>query len=242
MAFLTVTQIAERAAQLFTDQATANGYPTGVKLDSAAAALHVPYAMSKLSFYRAISSYVELTGDGEAYDFTLAGWVETNRPTRVEYPTTAGEQANLTVDTWSVQQSPSGGSLIWILRLVQLIPDGETFYLYYTAHHSGTTTTTVEDTPQLKEAVSRFCAAELCREWIRDRGQKEQAGIPTGAEIIDLTQAPQLLKDMADELDRSALEVLGVVSDDAAQAGGGGTEPAPGLSIQYVTQEWPDGL
>lgn len=242
MAFLTVTEIATRAAEVFTDQSTASGAPTGVKLDATAAAKHVPYALVKLSHYRPVSTYVEITGDGETYDHTLTGWLETNRATRVDYPVTTGDETTLAIDKWSVQQKPVSGSLAWILRLTTVIPDTEDLWLYYTAQHSGTTTTTVENTDQLREAVSRFTAAELCREWVRDRGQKEQAGSPMGAEIIDLTQAPLLLKDMADELDRSALEVLGVVTDDAAQTSGGGSEPAPGLAIATVTPVWPDGL
>lgn len=221
---LSIADIRDKSKELVTDLSD----KLGADADHEAC---VPAAYIKLSQYKPQLLYVDVTGDGETYRHELSSWKDDSIIIRVEYPI---DEEDLNDASWIESRNANGKTII----LSELIPDSEDFRVWYSAWHTDDDTdTTVPD--QYLEMVGRFCAAIMLRRMGTNQLQSRRAGVAVGPELVDFTPVQQSMKDYANMLDREALELLGVVQDDAISGSqGGGSDDSTEVALSYVSPSW----
>jgi len=215
---LDVSTIASRAMELAPDLSQS--------LQQSDYEADVPAAVAALSRYEPQELYLDVTGDGTER-VQLTGWDRRARAFRLEYPI---DEDEIPASGWAVVRSGAG----WSLVLSSALAAGEQARLWYRLPHAVDTaaaTTTVPD--DLLEPVALFCAAVALRRLAARYLQSRRSETLSGVELVDLRSQAQEARDLAKELDRQALELLGVVGDDA-----GGQDDGGDVAVYHVSPPW----
>lgn len=219
---LTVSTIAARAMVLAPDLSS-----TLLAVDYQA---EVSAAVLRLSRHEPQELYVDITGDGSSTTHDLTGWLRTHQAFRAEYPI---DDTDLELASWAVVRKGAG----WALSVSEVVPSGDDLRLWYRANHtSNGTTTTVDDT--LLEPVARFCAALVLRRFAARFLHSRRSETLGGSELVDLRTGVKEAMDLAKLLDREALELLGIVEDDAVSSSGAAGATSGEVGIAVVTPPW----
>jgi len=217
---LTVASVASRAMELAPDLSQ-----TFAQADYEA---EVPAAVAALSRYQPQDLSMDLTGDGTDR-LDLTGWDRRASAYRLEYPV---DEDEIPATGWAVVRSGAG----WSLVLSSALGSGESARLWYTLPHDVATaagTTTVPD--DLREPCALFCSGSILRRMATRYLQQRRSETLSGVELVDLRSQAKEALEQARAYDRQALELLGVVRDDAAGAGGGSGED---VAVEFVTPPW----
>ncbi len=217
---LSVSSIAARAMELAPDLSDT------LQVDAYKA--DVPAAAGALSRYAPQELAIDVTGDGTTR-IALSGWDRRADAFRLEYPINEGE---IPAPGWTVVRSGAG----WSLDLGSALGSGEKARLWYRLPHAvdvSADTTTIPD--DLLEPVALLAAGVTLRRLAARYLQQRRAESLSGVELVDLRSQAREALDLAKTLDRQALELLGVIGDDAGASATAGGED---VAVEYVTPPW----